>query len=298
MLSLTRASKLEMDDLLMVDPFSENRAKLRIRRSGSWYNISYIDINENPLYNYTLICAHGWGSSSIIYSYLLKLLRPYFRIIAYDMKGHGFSDIEPDTYDLGLFTEELAQIVDHINPKNLILLGHSMGSAIIQNYLCLNPERAKAAVVLSSASNFREPIPRLFPLMFSRMDERVKNLLLHLGMNLLESSSVHPKYLNMIREQRKSMPYHVFRQSLLNTVYAWKKDEELKKLETPILLMVGEKDYFTSVKDSMKLRELLPNSRLVILPDSKHDILLEHGKDVANLVKEFVEYQIDLESVR
>lgn len=289
---------MEMDDLRMFDPFTEKRAKLRIRRSGSWYNVSYIDINENPLYDYTLICAHGWGSSSIIYSYLLKLLGPYFRIIAYDMKGHGFSDSDPDTYDLGLFTEELAQIVDYINPKNLILLGHSMGSAIVQNYLCLNPERAKAAVLLSSAPNFREPIPRLFPLMFSRMDERVKNLILHVGMNLLESTTVHPKYLNIIREQRKSMPYQVFRLSLLNTVYAWKKDEELKNLETPILLMVGEKDHFTSVKDSMKLRELLPNSRLLILPDSKHDIVLEQGRDVANLVKEFVEYQIDLESVR
>jgi len=298
MLSLIKSTTLEMDDLLMFNPFSENRAKLRIRRSGSWYNVSYIDINENPLYDYTLICAHGWISSSIIYTYLLKLLGPYFRIIAYDMKGHGFSDIETDTYDLGLFTEELAQIVDYFNPRNLILLGHSMGSAIVQNYLCLNPERAKAAVLLSSAPNFRETIPRLLPLMFSRMDERVKNLILHVGMNLLESNSVHPKYLNIIREQRKSMPYQVFRLSLLNTVYAWKKSDELRKLETPILLMVGEKDHFTSVKDSMKLRELLPNSRLVILPDSKHDILLEHGNDVANLVKEFIEYQIDLETVR
>ena len=298
MLSQNRASKMEMDDLKMFDPFTEKRAKLRIRRSGSWYNISYIDINENPIYDYTLICAHGWGSSSIIYSYLLKMLGPYFRVIAYDMKGHGFSDAEPDTYDLGLFTEELAQIVDYFNPKNLILIGHSMGSAIVQNYLCLNPDRANAAVLLSSASNFREPIPRLFPLMFHRMDERVKNLLLHISMNLLESNSVHPKYLNLIREQRKSMPYQVFRLSLLNTVYAWKKDEELKKLETPILLMVGEKDHFTSVKDSMQLRELIPNSRLVILPDSRHDLLLENGRDVANLVKEFVEYQIDLDSLK
>ena len=173
-----------------------------------------------------------------------------------------------------------------------------MGSAVIQNYLCLNPERAKAAVVISSASNFREPIPRLIPLMVPRMDEKVKNILLHLGMNLLVSNSVHPKYLNIIKEQRKSMPYHVFRQSLLNTVYAWKKDEELKKLEIPVLLMVGEKDQFTSVKDSMKLRELIPSSRLVILPDSGHDILLENGRDVANLVKEFVEYQIDLDSLK
>ena len=298
MLSLIRASKLEMDDLIFFDPFSEKRAKLKIRRGGSLYNISYIDINENPIYDYTIICAHGWGSSSIVYSYLLKLLGPYFRIIAYDMKGHGFSDAEPDTYDLGLFTEELAQIVDYINPKNLILLGHSMGSAIVQNYLCLYSERANAAILLSSASDFRKPFPRLLPLMIFKVDERVKNLILHVGMNLLESNSVHPKYLNIMREQKKSMPYHVFRQSLLNTVYEWKKDEELKKLETPILLMVGEKDYFTSVKDSMKLRELLPNSRLVILPDSKHDLVLEHGKDVANLVKEFVEYQIDLKSVR
>lgn len=298
MLSLNRSSKLEMEDLVMVDPFSEKRAKLTIQRNGSSYTISYVDINENPTYDYTIICAHGWGSSSIIYSYLLKMLGSHFRIIAYDMKGHGFSDVDSDSYDLGLFTEELAQIVDYFNPKNLILIGHSMGSAIVQNYLCLKPERAKAAVVLSSAPNFREPFPRMLPLMFYRMDERVKNILLHVVMNIITSDSVNPKYINIIKEQRKSMPYHVFRQSLLNTVYAWDKDEELKKLETPILLMVGEKDHLTSVKDSMKLRELLPNSRLVILPDSKHDLLFENGRDVANLVKEFVEYQIELESVR
>ena len=61
MLSLIRASKLEMDDLIFFDPFSEKRAKLKIRRGGSLYNISYIDINENPIYDYTIICAHGWG---------------------------------------------------------------------------------------------------------------------------------------------------------------------------------------------------------------------------------------------
>ena len=298
MLSTFKPSKLEMEELLLFDPFSEKRGKLGIRRSGSRYNISYIDINEEPIYDYTLICVHGWGSSSLIYSYLLKLLGSNFRIIAYDLKGHGFSDAEPDTYDLGLFTEELAQIIDHFNPENLVLIGHSMGSAIIQNYLCLNPERAKAAIVLSGAPDFREPFPRFLPLLLFRMDERVKNILLHLGMNMLESNSTHLKYLNIIREQRKCTPYHVFRQSLLNTVYAWKKGDELSNLETPILIMVGEKDQFTSVKDSLKLRELLPNSRMVILPGSKHDIALENGRDVANLVREFIEYQIDLEALR
>ena len=62
--------------------------------------------------------------------------------------------------------------------------------------------------------------------------------------------------------------------------------------------MTGEKDSLTSVKDSIKLRGLLPNSRLVILPNAKHDLPMAQGAEVSHLVKEFVEYQIELEDVK
>ena len=297
MLSSKYELETELDEMVFYDPFLENRGFLSIRRGGSRYKLSYVDINNFPANDYTIICVHGWGASSLNYSYLLKLLGPHFRTIAYDLKGHGFSEKEPDTYDLDSFTDELAQVIDHFQPKNLVLVGHSMGTAIIQNYMSLYSNKVRAAVVLSGAPDFREPFPRIIPKVVFRMDERLKNLLLEVGMRIVASNTTHPKYTDALKEQRKNTPYYVFRNSLLNTVFEWKKEEDLRNIEVPVLIMVGENDHLTSVKDSLKLRELLPNSRLIILPNSKHDIILDQGKSVSELIREFIEYQIDLDKI-
>ncbi|NHK32738.1 MAG: alpha/beta hydrolase [Asgard group archaeon] len=290
-------TKEELDILTTYDPFPEKRTSISIRRGGSWYNISVIDINENPVHDYTLICVHGWGSNALNYRYVLKFLAPYFRVIAFDLKGHGESDKEDDTYDIGQFTEELAQLIDHYDPKNLILIGHSMGTAIVMNYLYLNPHRANAALLLSGAANFREPLPRIVPLVFSHMDDRIKNLLVELALSIYSSSKLPKKIQKILRKQLKVTPYHVYRNALLNTVFAWKRDEDLNKIQTPILIMVGGKDILTPQKNSEKLNQLLPNSRLIILPDVNHALLLEQGMEVTNLIREFVEYQMDIDNL-
>ncbi len=298
MLNIEETKSEQIEDLLVYDPFAEIRSTVRIRRAGSWYNISLIDINDNPLYDYTLICVHGWGSSCLNYRYLMKYLSPYFRIVAYDLKGHGESAKDDDSYDLGMFTEELAQMIDQIQPKNLVLIGHSMGTAIVMNYLSLNQSRVKAAVILSGAANFREPLPKIFPWLLFRMDEKIKKIIVSFAMSFTSSKSVPIELKNALKEQIARVPYHVMRKSLLNTVFAWKRAENLKKIKTPTLLMVGDKDILIKIRHAIELSALLPNSRLIILPDSKHDILLDKGIDVSNLIEEFLEFQMDLERIK
>ena len=297
MLKVLDTSKEEIDIISQYDPFPEFRDTVKIRRGGTWYNISVIDLNEKPIYPWTIICVHGWGSNALNFRFLLKQLSPFYRVIAYDLKGHGESNQDEDTYDLALFTEELAQIVDFYNPENLVLVGHSMGTAIVLNYLYLNQKRAKAAVILSGSANFAEPVPRFIPQIFSYMDERVKNLFIEIATSFL-STNKYPELKKLVREQLKRTPYFVYRKSLLNTVFAWKRDEDLSSIRIPILIMTGEKDVLTTVKQSKKLNKLIPNSRLVILPGSRHDIPIEKGREVSDLVHEFVEFQIDLEKVR
>ena len=297
MLKVLETSREELDIISQYDPFPEYRDIIKIRRGGTWYDISVIDIDDKPIYPWTIICVHGWGSNALNFRFLLKYLSPYYRVIAYDLKGHGESHQDEDSYDLALFTEELAQIVDHYNPENLVLVGHSMGTAIALNYLYLNPERAKAAVILSGSANFTEPIPRFIPQILTYMDERIKNLIIEIATIFL-STNKYPELRRVVRKQLKKTPYFVFRRSLINTVFAWKRDEDLNIIKIPILIMTGEKDILTTVNQSKKLGKLLPNSRLVILPESRHDIPIEKGREVSDLIYEFVEFQIDLEKVK
>jgi len=280
------------------DPFSEIRTTVKIRRGGTWYPVSVIDTGLETKYDWTIICVHGWGSNALIYRFLIYSLSSYFRIIAYDLKGHGESDKGEDTYDLGLYTEELAQIIDHYNPQNLVLIGHSMGTAIVMNYLFYNPKRAKVAIISSGSADFREPLPRIVPLFISKMDERVKNALVELGVTMNVTKDCPKELVELIREQNKKAPYFVYRNALLNTIYAWKRDEELANIKIPVLLVVGDKDLLTPPHHAERLHELLPNSHLVIIKDAGHSIMIEKGMEVASLVKDFVEYQIDLEMAK
>lgn len=298
MIDVKYSENQEMDIILEYDPFANRRKKLRIHRGDSWYNISLIDIDENPLYDYAVICVHGWGSNALNFRFLLKLLNPYFRVIAFDLKGHGESDKDDDSYDLESFTEELSQVVDYCNNPNTILVGHSMGTSIAMNYLCQNPKNVKAAVILSGAADFREPIPKLLPIILTYMDERIKNLIMEIVASFITSKETDERILDLEKEHFKRTPYYVCRRALLNTIYEWKKSEDLHNIKIPVLIMTGEKDSLTSVKDSIKLRSLLPNSRLIILPNAKHDLPMAQGVEISTLIREFIEYHIDLERVR
>ncbi|MHA1867371.1 MAG: alpha/beta fold hydrolase [Candidatus Heimdallarchaeaceae archaeon] len=278
-------------DLLVYDPFYDKRINIPIRRGGTTYNVSLIDMNEKPFHpDWTVICVHGWGSNALNYRFVLKYLSPYYRVIAYDLKGHGESDKDEDTYDLGLFTEELAQIINHFNPNNLVLIGHSMGTAIVMNYVYLNPRKIKAIALVSSSADFEKPLPRIVPLVFSKVDERLKNALIHTGMALCVTKDCPKILLDILREQNKRTPYEVYRKALLNTIYPWKKDEDLNKIKEPTLIMVGDKDIVTPVSNSEKLNKLIPNSRLLIIPNAGHSVLIEKGKHAALLLLEFVEF--------
>jgi len=172
-----------------------------------------------------------------------------------------------------------------------------MGTAIVLNYLYLNPERVRATIILSGTANFAEPVPRFIPQILSYMDEKVKNLFIEIATTFLATNK-YPELRKLVREQLKRTPYFVFRRSLMNTVFAWKRDEDLNDIKMPVLIMTGEKDILTTVKQSKKLNRLLPNSRLVILPGSRHDIPIEKGREVSDLIHEFVEFQIDRDKVR
>jgi len=177
-------------------------------------------------------------------------------------------------------------------------MGHSMGTAIVLNYLYYNPERAKAAIISSGSADFHEPLPRVVPHLIFNMDERIKNALVELAVTINMTKDCPKELINIIREQKKRVPYFVYRKALLNTIYAWKRDSDLVKIKIPILILVGDKDILTPIRHAKRLNELLPNSRLVIVKNAGHGVLIEKGIEVANIVKDFIIFQIDKEEAK
>lgn len=67
--------------------------------------------------------AHGLGV-------LAERLAPTLRFVALDLRGHGFSDKPPSGYDLERHVDDVLQLVDALNLRRPVLLGHSAGGTI------------------------------------------------------------------------------------------------------------------------------------------------------------------------
>jgi pimeloyl-ACP methyl ester carboxylesterase len=110
--------------------------------------ISYLDWEgSGPLLHF----SHATGFNAETYSALLTPLADRFRIVASDLRGHGFSTLPSppgSAKNWTVYRDDLAQILDRLNAGPAILSGHSMGGTVSVMSSALRPERVRGLVLL------------------------------------------------------------------------------------------------------------------------------------------------------
>ncbi len=90
------------------------------------------DWGEGP----AIIFAGSWALTSEMWAYQVACLSERgFRCIAYDRRGHGRSDVPAAGYDMDTFADDLASVIERLNLRDVVLVGHSTGGAEIVRYL-------------------------------------------------------------------------------------------------------------------------------------------------------------------
>lgn len=86
-----------------------------------------------------LLLVHGWSANHMVWRYQYEgLVSDEFRVVALDLRGHGMSDapLEPGNYkDAGLWAEDIAAIIDRLDPRKPVPVGWSYGGFIINDYV-------------------------------------------------------------------------------------------------------------------------------------------------------------------
>jgi pimeloyl-ACP methyl ester carboxylesterase len=95
-----------------------------------------------------VVLVHGLASSlAFWYSGTVLRLRHHYRVMAYDLRGHGYSSIPPTGYTHMNMAEDLAGLVDRLGLKKFHLVGHSFGGLVAISYARRNPHRLKSLVL-------------------------------------------------------------------------------------------------------------------------------------------------------
>jgi pimeloyl-ACP methyl ester carboxylesterase len=76
-----------------------------------------------------LVMLHGLtGNLAVWHLKIVPLLRDHFRVLTYDMRGHGYSDMPPTGYTTGDMAADLKGVLDAFEIERPYLVGHSYGA--------------------------------------------------------------------------------------------------------------------------------------------------------------------------
>ena len=99
-----------------------------------------------------IVFSHGWPLSSDDWdAQMMFFIHAGFRVVAHDRRGHGRSTQTGDGHDMDHYADDLLAVVEHLDLKDAVHVGHSTGGGEVTRYLARHGEsRAKKAVLISS----------------------------------------------------------------------------------------------------------------------------------------------------
>src|SRR5205807_9109365 len=99
-----------------------------------------------------VVFSHGWPLSADAWEdQMFFLASRGFRCIAHDRRGHGRSSQPWDGYEYDTFADDLAALVNQLDLKDAILVGHSMGGGEVARYIGRHGTKRAAKAVLVAA---------------------------------------------------------------------------------------------------------------------------------------------------
>ena len=103
-----------------------------------------------------LVFLHGIGGNKESFDDQLDAFADRWHAISWDMPGYGDSALPPDM-TWPVLADALAALLDHLDHKKAVIVGHSMGGMVAQEFVASHPNRVSALVLSGTSPAFGKP---------------------------------------------------------------------------------------------------------------------------------------------
>ena len=108
----------------------------------------------------TLVFVHGWSCDSRYWRAQVPHFSKQYRVITLDLAGHGHSGFSRGRYSMRAFGEDVRAVTEGTDSRRVILIGHSMGGAVIAEAARLMPGRVIGLIGVDTLENIEHPLKR------------------------------------------------------------------------------------------------------------------------------------------
>ena len=240
-----------------------------------------------------VVLIHGLGLNKNCWQWMIPELKDSYRVLSYDLFGHGGS-IDPVTEpNLSLFSEQLTDLLDYCKIQRAVIIGFSLGGMIARRFAQDAPEKSQALVILHSPHK-RSDAAQLAIL--KRVDQArtmgpestVEAALKRWFTDPFRKAN--PNLMNKIRKwitaNRKEV-YHTIYKVLATGI-----DEIVKPspaLVCPSLVITGDQDFGNGPEMAFAIAAEILGAKAIVLSSLRHMALAESPKAVNTPVRDFLE---------
>jgi pimeloyl-ACP methyl ester carboxylesterase len=245
----------------------------------------HLHYNETGKGDRTVILLHGWTSNSARWTQLEELLSANFRVISYDLRGHGLSDKQSELdYGFAAHVLDLAGLMDSLQIPRAILAGHSMGGMIAQHFALTFPERVEmlALVATTACVATQKGKRNALHLAAGAFMHAFKPTMWIKDMHKRKTPELYP---DLNDPEMKPSPTS----TALCLLAIAQNDlrNRLPNLAIPTIVIASDADKTVPIERSQELADIIPDAKFVPVHGCSHHIQLERPDLVYDAIIKF-----------
>jgi 3-oxoadipate enol-lactonase len=215
-----------------------------------------------------------------------------FKVLRYDLRGHGGSESTPGDYSIELLTNDLLNLLDERGVQKTSLVGLGLGGALAQAFAIQHPERVERLMPCCCRAQM---VPD-----FAAMWHKLRDTVRQNGLESIVEPTVqrwfsedfkaaHPEVLDQVR----SMIRRTTLEGYLGVTAAFlglAEEDRLHQIEAPTLYVSGADDKLGGPPALMAgLAAKVPGARHVSVPNAAHIANIQNPEGFNRVLEEFLQ---------
>src|ERR1700726_2068 len=241
-----------------------------------------------------VVFSHGWPLSADAFEdQMFFLAAQGYRCIAHDRRGHGRSSQPWQGNDMDTYADDLAQLVQHLDLKDAVHVGHSTGGGEVARYIGRHgTERVSKAVLIGAVPPLMVKTPtnpgglpiEVFDQIRASVVADRSQFFKDLSLPFYGYNRSGAKTSQGVRDSFWLQGMQASIKGAYDCIKAFSETdqtEDLKKFEEPTLILQGDDDQIVPFADSGLLQsKLIRDATLKVYPGAPHGLCTTHADQV------------------
>jgi pimeloyl-ACP methyl ester carboxylesterase len=227
-----------------------------------------------------ILFIHGSGWNTHMWYSQRDYLKASMEVMLVDLPGHGESP--GDGCDsVEEYRDAVYETIRKLDIERCYIAGHSLGGAIALSLSLVYPDIIKGIVLIGTGARLRV-LPQILEGIINDKENTIRNIS-GLAFSKKISSVLNYQAFDEMMQCREEIIYKDF--SACNRFDAM---DTVNSIRIPALVLCGADDALTLPKYSLYLHEAIHGSRLALIDDAGHMVMMEKPMEVSRAIEEFV----------